>query len=395
MTLEDERSTSQPEVTGLLHPDIHRYYPDFVNAIMAACGEDAWVPVKEKLFMDGNPYLRVGAEPGPTVVIPFWIDAPLDTNVMRLHAMGNAVTHEEWRHQRLTRRRIGVCGYFESRSDHLAVVPENASDGWSVSLPPDQKEDGKVVLPGEAVYVEMIAQILEDIHLDDLIVMDFHSKEGLDTLRRHVPRVYHISAFPLFADRTKIMGLSKKDARIFVPDLGAYARDALFSRLTGFPLVRGAKWRPAHSVAEVTLIDDVDLTGTALLAGDEVIDTAGTIFQWLEDLKTNRGVSEVHIFSTSGKFSGPAISRIRDAFNRGLLDSLMVTDNLPSASMIKLFPNARTVPVISLFSRVLKTILSPDGIEKDPYHIHRYLFEPEAPEQIEIRLTSQIPVTQK
>ncbi len=370
------------EATGLLPPNIHSYHPAVVNGIFEIL--KTFVPVKEQRFMDDMEYLRVGQEPGKTVVIPAWIVAPYWQNIGRVMSMINAVRRVDRKFNigPITEQVIVVSPYMECRSDHLAElsVTETNGDDWVI----DSINQGKVVLPGETIYTEMTARMLEGT--DILITMDLHSKEALDTLREKIPWVMHLSAFPLFADWVREHNLIKPNTRILALDFGSLAREEFFSILLGgIKIVRGGKYRPKHNKAEVKILTGEDIRDVIMLTADEVIDTFGTIDEWLNELH-NQKVSEVYVFSTSGRLSGPAIARIRAAINKGYMVKIVTTNNLPNAEMLKIFPQAEVLDVIPVFTAALRSIMQPDPTYGDKYGIQRFIFNPDSSRQVLERL---------
>lgn len=371
------------EATGLLHPDIHAFHPVFVNGIFRELRN--WVPVKEKDYFDDTLYLRIGAPlAGDTAVIVGW-PVPKPDVMWQLKSMGNALTHEQGTIPRLAKRIIVVAGYLEGRSDHYSEVKQEEADGWSIP----STQEGKVILPGEAIQVEQMAKDFEQMGVDDLIVMDVHSETALNYLRAHVPHVWHLTGMPLFVEEVRehlewLVG----DVAVFSPDKGALARSEFFAKPLGLRVLRGEKYRPAHNQAEVSLPNGHDLAGLNLLTIDEVFDTFGTFIQWLGELK-RRGVEKTYGFSTSGLASGPAIARMKTAFDQRWLEWFTTTNTHPHAEMAKLFSPVTVLDAIPVFANMLRSIVEPGALEEDRYGIKKYLFNPDPPEIVEERMARE------
>lgn len=358
------------EATGLLSPSLHGYHQEFANLLMRELHE--FVPIKEKNFMDGMPYLRIGREPKhSTVVIPFWGVPPLGDNILRLKATVNAVRRKDKAYDPLADKIIVVAPYIGTRSDHPSTIPEDVvEDHWAVPA----EEKGKVVLPGEAIYVEVLADIMGTMDLDYLIVGDLHSKESYERLKEKVGTLWHLSMIPFFADYAKQKGLDKRDnVKVFAPDEGSVSRAMFLANLLGLPVLNGEKFRPAHDKARVKISQPEAYENATLLTIDDVIDTFNTILSSLETLREN-GVKAVHGFSSAAQFTGPAIDRVRDAFNRGLLQSLVVTNTLPSATMIEMFPLDK-VHVVDVSKIFIDAVGAAVRNEEPPSHVERCLFD--------------------
>lgn len=329
--------------------------------------------------MDGMPYFRIGNEPQKTVVIPHWIVAPLSKTKLSLDAMIQAVRREGESGKPLADKVVVVFPYFEARSDHPTVMrSEDAGDRWTVSA----NTSDMVLLPGETIFTELIAATMKSLGVTDVVVMDLHSRKALDDLRVHVPNVVYLTAVPLFAEWAR-RDIDLRNAVVYAPDRGSLARAELLARLLSLPFHQGKKYRPGHNEVEVRVRDGGDLEGKTLLTVDEVIDTFGTVEASLRKLKFKHGVERTHVFSTAGKFSGPAIDRLGNAFNEGLLDGLVLTNTLPTAEKARLFPKVQILDVANVFVAALEHVLS--GGQPSAY-LQRFLFEPDTPEVVEARV---------
>lgn len=375
------------EATGLLTAETHAYYPVFVNYVFGEL--EALVPVKRKYFMDKMPYLKIGEEPSSTVVILGWISAPFWERIGEIAEIGNAVSHTEDGYSSLTNRRILVSPDIEGRSDRITRVPANEADGFVIPAP----EPDKVMEAGEAVHAEIIAKMLGLVaNITDIIYMDTHSEFVVRYLDQYIPNALPLTSIPLMVDYIKERGWDKGNTKVYVPDRGALPRCVLLAQLLGLSIVRGSKWRPAHNEAQIKVFDD-GIEGVNLITLDDRADTAGTISSGLNVLKS-KGAQDIYVLSTHGIWSGPAISRLQNAFEAGSLKGLAVTNTLPSSEMIELLRyrgfDAKVLDVRPIFVNALRHILDPNSQDDDSYGANKYIFRPESPEVFERLLVNYL-----
>lgn len=374
------------EITGLLRPETHAYYPEFVNALFGEL--EAWVPVKTKWFMDKMPYAKIGEKPGETVVVPGWVGAPYWEKIGAIVELGNAASHAEQSYPSLTSRRILVVPDIEGRSDQIARIPLQHADGWTMRSDDPQK----VMEAGEAVFSEMTAQMLGVVgHFTDVIYMDPHSRKVIEYMDRYIPNAVPLTAIPLFAEYVRARAWNTGNTVVHLPDLGSIARGELLATLLDKPVSRGDKYRPGHNKSEVTILNG-GIDQATVITIDDRADTVGTIAVNLEKLK-QMGADKLYVLSTHGIWSGPAIARLKKAFYDGILDGIAVTNTLPSAKMVEILKaegyDAEVLDVRPIFIRALKHLLDHQGAEVDTYDIKRFIFRPDDPAVVERRLVER------
>src|SRR3990167_4117125 len=142
---------------------------------------------------------------------------------------------------------------------------------------------------GEAVSLDVIIKILENLGITRIISFDFHSVK-IPTLFS-VP-VTHLSALEVFAQ--EINKTNKEDLVLVSPDMGGIARIKKLSKLTGdLPYVSIVKNRNldtgnVESAAvngeikkKVIIVDDVISTGRTLIAAAKLLEEKGAEDIWV------------------------------------------------------------------------------------------------------------------
>ena len=209
------------------------------------------VPVISKIFPDGESYIRLeGDVENERVVIVQSTSPPQDTRLVQLALIVDAA-------RRNNARKI-EC-----------VVPYLA-----------YSRQDKAFLQGEAVSIEILAQIFKEIGVDSLITVNVHEKNMLSKFPFPARTV---SAVPLLADYFKRRGFEKPFA--LAPDKGAmWLAEEAASILSG---KYGAleKHRDLYTGKVSTETKTLGVKGKTVIIFDDIISTGGTIVAATEILK--------------------------------------------------------------------------------------------------------------
>ena len=145
----------------------------------------------------------------------------------------------------------------------IAVIPYF---GWARQ---DRKDKPRV-----SIGAKLIADMLSTAGINRLITMDLHADQIQGFF--NVP-VDHLYASSVFLDYIKT-SLPLDNLCIATPDVGGTKRASSYSKYLGLPMVICHKSRlRANEVAEMRIIGDV--TGLDVLLVDDMVDTAGTIYE--------------------------------------------------------------------------------------------------------------------
>lgn len=181
---------------------------------------------------------------------------------------------------------------------------------------------------GDAVGSKVVADVLEAVGVDRLLVVDPHSP-ALETMS--AIRVDAVSAVPQLVGALR--ACVPRDAIVVAPDLGAVKLAERYAQLLGLPVAIVRKHRLTGStVRAVQIVGDVESRVPVLV--DDMISSAGTIEAAARALLERRGAVELFVAATHGLLVGPAFERLGDL----PLGRVFVTDSTP-------VPSAATVPL--------------------------------------------------
>jgi ribose-phosphate pyrophosphokinase len=185
------------------------------------------------------------------------------------------------------------------------------------------RQDRKPGLSRTPITSRLIANMLEMVGVNQVIVVDIHSEQQLGFF--NIP-VINISAAPIIvADIWRNHAFDPRDLVIVSPDTGGVARArSIAKQLDNAQLAIIDKRRPEANVAEVmNIIGDVE--GKRCIIVDDMIDTAGTLCKAATALKEKGGAAYVAAYATHPVFSGKAYQNIEESN----LDEVVVTDTIP------------------------------------------------------------------
>ena len=97
-----------------------------------------------------------------------------------------------------------------------------------------------------------------------------------------------------------------------------------------------------------------DVEGRTCVLVDDMIDTAGTIVQAAEALKSN-GAAEIIVAATHAILSGPAVQRLRES----PISEVVVTNTLPIGNAQR-FPELTVLSIAPLVARAIREVFD-DG----------------------------------
>ena len=201
----------------------------------------------------------------------------------------------------------------------------------------DRKTAGR-----EAITAKLVANLVTGAGADRVLAMDLHSAQIQGYF--DIP-LDHVYGSPVLLDYLATKKLS--DLVVVSPDIGGVARARAFAKkLNDAPLAIIDKRRQAHNVAEVmNLIGDVK--GKTAVLVDDMIDTAGTIYEGARFLR-QEGARQVYACATHAVFSPPAISRL----SSGVFEEVIVTNTVPLAETER-FEQLTVVSVANLLGETI------------------------------------------
>jgi ribose-phosphate pyrophosphokinase len=158
----------------------------------------------------------------------------------------------------------------------------------------------------DPIAARVAADVLAACHIDDVIVVDLHSRaaEGFFSMP-----VQHLSAVPLLADAVRS---SKVDQAVLVaPDLGAVKLAERYSRILNVPVATVHKTRLSGREVKVHRIVGEVRDRTPLIV-DDLLSTGGTVAAAVRALLAAGCTPDITVVATHGLFAHPAEEVLRD-----------------------------------------------------------------------------------
>ena len=202
-----------------------------------------------------------------------------------------------------------------------------------------------------AISARVIANILEGIGVDRVLIMDVHADQ--------IQGFFDIPVDNIYASPILLKDLQKKnykDLLVVSPDIGGVVRARALAKRLECDLSIIDKRRPRPNESEVmNIIGNVE--GRNCVIMDDIVDTAGTLTQAAEALK-ERGAKMVVAYCTHPVLSGPAVKRI----TASSLDELVVTDTIPLSDAARQCSKIRQISCAKLLAETLKRINTGDSV---------------------------------
>ncbi|SFX40031.1 ribose-phosphate pyrophosphokinase [Thermoactinomyces sp. DSM 45891] len=170
----------------------------------------------------------------------------------------------------------------------------------------------------DPITAKLVANLIETAGANRVITMDLHATQIQGFF--NIP-VDHLLGVPILAEYFQSKNL--EDIVVVSPDHGGVIRARRLAERLEAPIAIIDKRRPEPNVSEVMNIVG-DVSGKTAIIIDDLIDTAGTITLAANAI-LDQGAKEVFACCTHPVFSGPAISRIREAS----ITEMVVTDTIP------------------------------------------------------------------
>jgi ribose-phosphate pyrophosphokinase len=201
----------------------------------------------------------------------------------------------------------------------------------------DRKTAGR-----ESITAKLVANLIVQSGADRVIAMDLHSAQIQGYFDIPCDHVYGSPVLFDYLNEKKL-----PDLVVVSPDVGGVARARAFAKkLNDAPLAIIDKRRQTHNVAEVMNVIG-DVSGKTAVLVDDMIDTAGTIYEAAKLLR-KEGARQVYACATHAIFSPPAIDRL----SSGGFEEVIVTNTTP-VKQESYFPQLRVLSVADLLGETI------------------------------------------
>jgi len=218
------------------------------------------------------------------------------------------------------RRSVGINGsvsvvmpnYYKARQ-HKSTKRESIAARMTADI---LKNAGANAILCIDIHDEAIAGYFTDVKFDNL-----HASGAIiDYLRREL---FDFINYEIEENGEKICGFS-----VASPDVGSAKKAKYYAKILKSGLIICAKFRDEdkpNAVDKILLLGDVN--GNNIFVVDDMIDTGGTIKEILYELKKNNA-KDIYVGCTHPIFSGPAIERLTELYNKGIIKGVIGTDTV-------------------------------------------------------------------
>jgi ribose-phosphate pyrophosphokinase len=212
------------------------------------------------------------------------------------------------------------------------------------------RQDRKVK-PRVPISAKLVADLITVAGANRVVSIDLHAGQIQGYFNIPVDNIF---AAPILLNhiRTHI----QNNLVIVSPDAGGVERARAFAKRLHASLAIIDKRREAPNVSEaMNIIGEVQ--GKTAIILDDMVDTAGTLTQAAEALKS-RGAAGIDACCTHPVLSGPAIERIKVS----PIDSLVVTNTIPLNGDSKNCNKIKVLSVAELLGETIKRIYNSNSV---------------------------------
>jgi ribose-phosphate pyrophosphokinase len=198
--------------------------------------------------------------------------------------------------------------------------------------------------PRVPISSKLVADLLTAAGTTRILAVDLHVGQIQGFF--NIP-VDHLFAAPVMIEYLKKLEIP--NLTVVSPDAGGVERARAFAKRLDADLAVIDKRRTGPNEAEVLHIVG-HVSGRNILICDDMIDTAGTLVNTVQELRKKKA-GRIFACATHGVLSGPAIERLRKA----PIDEIILTNTVPLDSA-KVLPNMKVLSVAALLGTAIQSI---------------------------------------
>lgn len=209
----------------------------------------------------------------------------------------------------------------------------------------DRKSKGR-----EPITAKLVADLLSAAGADRVVAVDLHAAQIQGFF--DIP-FDHLTARPILAEYfEKLIAEKNEDEWVVVsPDLGGVTRARGLADVLGLPIAIIEKFRPRPNESAILNVIG-DFSGKNCIIIDDIIDTAGTITNAADTLRSE-GAKEVYIAASHGVLSGPAMQRIQDS----VCTECVITDTIYHKNIEAENEKIRVLSMAPMLALTIKSIV--------------------------------------
>ena len=209
--------------------------------------------------------------------------------------------------------------------------------------------------------VPISSKVMMDIFVkagaDRIVTMDLHSTQIQGFSSKPVDNIYgSLVLMPQLEEHFKNLS-SKNNLTVLVPDMGSSKLGQSYAKRLEMSFALIDKRRNAHNQSEIVTVVG-ELENQHILIIDDMIDTAGTIFNAAKIAK-EKGAISVTVAATHGILSGEAIKKLSD----DVIDAVFLTDTI-EAPYIKDLDKITITSSAKIFAETINRIHNGESVSQ-------------------------------
>lgn len=214
------------------------------------------------------------------------------------------------------------------------------------------RQDRRVRSARVPISAKVVADMMSVVGVDRLLTVDLHADQIQGFFDIPVDNAYASSVIV-----EDIQAQNYPNMMVVSPDVGGVVRArAIAKQLNDADLAIIDKRRPRPNETKVMHIIG-EVKGRHCVMVDDIVDTAGTLCQAAEALKSH-GAEKVVAYCTHAVLSGKAIQNIEQS----VLDELVVTDTIPLSEQASKCNKIRQLTISGMLSEAIRRVSTAQSI---------------------------------
>jgi ribose-phosphate pyrophosphokinase len=232
-------------------------------------------------------------------------------------------------------------------------------------------------------------KIISSLGADIILTYQLHSDKSKTAIDPLICQMEDLPAVPMMMEyitREIIRDAEHweeiKDRWVFCSvDAGGESMARTYSRAFSVPLIIAHKQRDyqsANTVKQVNILADTDISGKDVWIVDDMIDTGGSLVALVKEL-VRRNVGSVNMAAIHPVLSGPAVDRLKDIHDTGLLQELLILDTISlTDDILSELPFLRVVTSTRQTAEVIMSIHADQALSPffSDFSVRNYLENP-------------------
>ena len=211
--------------------------------------------------------------------------------------------------------KTAIDAVYRSDANHItAVIPV-------FPYARQDKQEGR-----EGITAAAVAREIEDVNANQVITLDVHNEAIAGFFRKAKLENLHASKNIIDYIKKNKDDFDLKNLVVMSPDVGGARRAKYYAKILGVNLILAYKdrnYNTPNSIETIQIIGDIKEKDVLIV--DDMIDTAETLIKVVKKAK-EKGAKKIYVACSLALFNGPAIERIKKAYEERYLTAVIGTD---------------------------------------------------------------------